>query len=220
MTESEWLACTEPAKMLEFLRGTGSDRKLRLFAIACARDTVHLVSNKILRQCFVIATRFADKQTAPVAALDHVKKALAEVRDWGGESINIWYAKNVIRAFASDDGMSAAERILYCFGYASSRRDKARLSPKQSDYCDYLKDIFGNPFRPVCIPPSWLTWQGGTVPQLADRFYKEWDLDHLSILADALEEAGCDQADLLDHLRGPGVHVRGCWVLDLLLGKE
>jgi hypothetical protein len=78
----------------------------------------------------------------------------------------------------------------------------------------------GNPFRPVSIDPTWLAWQGGTVPKLARAIYEERAFDRLPVLADALLEAGCDAADILGHLRQQGaVHVRGCWCLDLLLDK-
>ncbi len=83
-----------------------------------------------------------------------------------------------------------------------------------------LRDIVGNPFRSVTVRPAWLLWGGGTVGSLARAVYDESAFDRLPILADALEEAGCDDADVLSHCRGPGEHVRGCWVLDLLLGKE
>jgi hypothetical protein len=66
---------------------------------------------------------------------------------------------------------------------------------------------------------AWLDWSGGAVRKLARAIYEEDAFDHLPILADMLEEAGCTQADILSHLREPGEHVRGCWVLDCLLGK-
>jgi hypothetical protein len=87
-----------------------------------------------------------------------------------------------------------------------------------------LRDVFGNPFRPVTPDPDWLT---PTVVSLAQAAYDERQLPEgtldparLSVLADALEDAGCTDAELLGHLRGPGPHIRGCWVLDLLLGKS
>jgi hypothetical protein len=83
-----------------------------------------------------------------------------------------------------------------------------------------LRCIFGNPFRPASINPDWLTWNGGTVPRLVQVIYDERRFSDLPVLADALEEAGCTNADILDHCRRPGEHVRGCWVVDLLLGKE
>jgi hypothetical protein len=89
--------------------------------------------------------------------------------------------------------------------------------------CEMVRDIFGNPFRPVRLGRAWLT---PTVTNLAQSAYEEralpsgeLDPTRLAVLADALEEAGCDQPGLLSHLRGPGPHVRGCWALDLLLGK-
>ena len=87
-----------------------------------------------------------------------------------------------------------------------------------------VRDIFGNPFRPVKIHPSWLT---PPVMTLARGVCDErllptghLDPDRLAVLSDALEEAGCDDADILEHLRSPGPHVRGCWVVDLLTGRS
>ena len=80
--------------------------------------------------------------------------------------------------------------------------------------------IFDNPFRPVAIDPAWLTWHDSTVPRMSQAIYDERAFDRLPILADALEEAGCTNADILGHCRGPGPHVRGCRVVDLLLGKK
>jgi hypothetical protein len=92
---------------------------------------------------------------------------------------------------------------------------------------DLLRDLFGNPFRSVALDPAWLTWHDGTIPQLAEAIYEErllpaghLDPSRLAVLADALEDAGCDDQDILGHLRGQGPHVRGCWVIDTLLGKE
>jgi hypothetical protein len=87
----------------------------------------------------------------------------------------------------------------------------------QAEQSTFVRDIFGNPFRPVAVDPS---WQTSTVVALANGVYQEKAFDRLPILADALEDAGCDCADVLEHLRGDGPHVRGCWVVDLLLGKE
>jgi hypothetical protein len=80
-----------------------------------------------------------------------------------------------------------------------------------------LRDIFGNPFRPVNADPVWLT---STVVSLAEGMYAERAFDRLPILADALQDAGCDHPDILSHCRSDSTHVRGCWVVDLILGKE
>jgi hypothetical protein len=82
---------------------------------------------------------------------------------------------------------------------------------------DLLREIFGNPFRPVTFDSAWRT---ETAVALASGIYADRAFDRLPILADALEEAGCDNADVLAHCRGPGPHVRGCWVVDLVLGKS
>ncbi|MCE9560805.1 MAG: hypothetical protein K8U57_01995 [Planctomycetes bacterium] len=80
-----------------------------------------------------------------------------------------------------------------------------------------LRDILGNPFHPVIVVPMWLT---STVVVLARQMYESRDFSAMPILADALQDAGCDNDDVLNHCRNPGSHVRGCWVIDLLLGKE
>jgi hypothetical protein len=82
------------------------------------------------------------------------------------------------------------------------------------------RDIYGNPFRPVAVNPDWLAWNDGTVPKLAHAIYDERAFNSLPVLADALEDAGCTDADLLNHLRDPGPHVRGCWALDRILGMN
>jgi hypothetical protein len=82
------------------------------------------------------------------------------------------------------------------------------------------RDLFGNIFGRRQIEDAWSAWNGGTVRQLAQVFYDERAFDRLPILADAQEDAGCTDAATLGHCRGLGPHVRGCWVIDLLLGKE
>jgi hypothetical protein len=83
-----------------------------------------------------------------------------------------------------------------------------------------LHDIIGDPFRPVTIRPDWLAWDDGRVLSLARTIYDQRTFDLLPVLADALEDAGCDNAEVLGHCRRDGEHMRGCWVVDLLLGKE
>jgi hypothetical protein len=100
-------------------------------------------------------------------------------------------------------------------GFSSSRAAEERAQ------VGLLRCLFGPLlFRTVPLALSWLAWNDGTIPKLAQAVYEERAFDRLPILADALEEAGCDNADILTHCRGPGPHVRGCWLLDLLLAKE
>ena len=109
-----------------------------------------------------------------------------------------------------NDAQIAARNIL-SLAEASSTPDAVRLL-----HIAMCNDIFGNPFRPVSVEPSWLT---STVVVLAEGIYQERAFDRLPILADALMDAGCDHADVLEHCRGEGPHVRGCWVVDLLTGR-
>jgi hypothetical protein len=95
-------------------------------------------------------------------------------------------------------------------GIRSELRSKAPGLP-------YFGDIFGNPFRPVAFSRSWRT---DTALALAGQMYESRKFGAMSILPDAIQDAECDNDDILDHCRGPGPHVRGCWVVDVVLGKE
>jgi hypothetical protein len=88
------------------------------------------------------------------------------------------------------------------------------VAAERARQCHLLREIFGDPFRPVAVDPRWLT---SDVRSVARGIYAERAFDGMPILADALQDAGCDAAGVLDHCREPGEHVRGCWVLDLLL---
>jgi hypothetical protein len=103
---------------------------------------------------------------------------------------------------------------------AASQAWHAAESAEKRAQCALLRDVFGNPFRPVRAEPAWLAWDGGTVAKLAHAIYDGRRFSELPYLGDALEEAGCADETVLRHCRGPGPHVRGCWVLDLLLGKQ
>jgi hypothetical protein len=85
--------------------------------------------------------------------------------------------------------------------------------------CALVRDVAGNPFRPAILQPSWLTWHNGWARQMARLMYGQRKFAELPIVADALEDAGCDNAEVLEHCRSGAEHVRGCWVVDLLLGR-
>ncbi|WP_246173677.1 hypothetical protein [Limnoglobus roseus] len=93
------------------------------------------------------------------------------------------------------------------------RRDESEFAEKVK----LLRDIFGNPFHPVAFDPTWRT---STAVAFANEMYQSRDFSGMPILADALQDAGCENEDILNHCRGEGPHVRGCWVVDLILGKE
>jgi hypothetical protein len=196
--------------MLEFLRDKASERKLRLFACACCRKVWHLLKNESSQRAVEEAERFAEG-LVPLHELDPVYQA-ADEDYWlktedGDESAGAWMALTMLHEL--HDALHHA--------IAPDLENPDLGQPV------LLRDIFGNPFRPVTIDSTWLT---STVLSLAQAAYANRDLpaatlqpDRLGVLADALEEAGAG-GEVVAHLRGPGPHVRGCFVLDLLLGKE
>jgi hypothetical protein len=123
------------------------------------------------------------------------------------------------------EAAATAEAILTAIGVQSG--SQKAVEAKRYSLSRLLRDLFGPlPFRTVTLDPAWLAWNEGTIPQLTQAVYEERELPtghldtaRLSVLANALEEAGCDNADILGHCRGPGPHVRGCFVVDALLGK-
>ncbi|MDY3554234.1 hypothetical protein R5W24_003353 [Gemmata sp. JC717] len=94
---------------------------------------------------------------------------------------------------------------------------KEAQAAEQKAQCDLIRDIFGHPLRPAAISPYWLPPKVGTVAQ---DIYSEKAFDRMPLLADALQDAGCDNDDILNHCRSDGPHARGCWVLDLLTGRK
>jgi hypothetical protein len=227
MTEQEWRECTDPNRMLEFLRVKVSDRKLRLLACACCRRVWDLLSNKYCRKALTVAERFAADEVSAEKlhfAWGDARRSAQVAHRQGletAEGAAMWAVSMLCEA---DIGRALAAVIMAarCEAYPG---DADRLAEAQRAQITLLRDIF-NPFRaPRVNLPSVLAWNEGAVPKLAEAAYShrsvpggELDPERLSVLADALEDAGCADADLLDHLRGPGPHVRGCWPVDLLLG--
>jgi hypothetical protein len=227
MTEAEWLACTDPEAMLLFLRGRVSDRKLRLFACACCRRIRELLPDEQSRSALDTAERFADGLASPEklrAARDAAYRSYVEFpdHDEAGE-FRGWESASAAVAGACWTGTESREMGLFdtvnnAYGLgclSTGRRDGVEIELQRQ--CRSLRDIFGNPFRPVSLDPAWLTPQ---VLDLAQSIYDERAFDRMPRLADALETSGCDNAEILNHCRGPGPHVRGCWVIDLVLGKS
>jgi len=123
---------------------------------------------------------------------------------------------------ANDNSFNAAWWVLNVAPRLAERRPKemtrfSTLWQVRTQLTVLLPDIVANPFHPITLNPSWLT---PTVKALAQSIYTDHNFTDLPILADALEEAGCNNEDILSHCRGPGEHTRGCWALDLLLGKS
>jgi hypothetical protein len=207
MNEAEWLECRDPWLMLAFLRDKASERKLRLTACATCRSVWPLLG-KGSRRAVLLGEQMADEPVSEAHRAAVVRGAIEAVCRFEEANGGFFMAADMAYRVPCNDGWYAVEWTL------------GNWSGLSACVC-LVTDIFGNPFRPLPqVGPAWLTWGGGTVPKLARFIYEGRAFDRLPVLADALEEAGCDAAELLDHLRGPGPHVRGCWALDLLPGKS
>jgi hypothetical protein len=216
-SELDWFTCKYPRPLLGFLRGKVSDRKLRLFAGACCRRVHHLSTQDVLVQVIGVSERFADGQ-----ATEHdlnsstlaAGAAVSKLRS-GGIMTEMGAAEAASgltkRCFTVDDAIQLS------YSVATANWARVDLETEDGSQTLILRDIVGNPFRLVSILPA---WRSEPVVGLARSTYEEQAFNQLPILADALEEAGCDSTDILQHCRGDGPHVLGCWVLDMLLGRE
>ena len=214
MKESRWLSCRDPRMMLTFIHGKATDRRIRLFACACCRQV--LWEDERNRTAVAFAEKFADGLIT--------KQEWRPMRNVVRNAARKRNLAIVMRTTVSDARTYAAHVVNWAakdayVPFADSPIDRQRQ-------CKLLRDIFGNPFRPVSIDTAWLTWNNATVPSIAQAIYDErelpsghFDNGQFGILADALTDAGCDNADVLSHCRSDGPHVRGCWVVDLLLQK-
>ncbi len=220
MTEEEWLKCDDPYQMLNDVAMRATERKLRLFGIVCCRqnedlfppdrrfvDAIHL-GERFVEEVISEETR-AKAFTAVYEA--HEEFAFDELDDY------LFYPAYLIHpSFTMTEARCCAE-----LARTYSRWDEENWMGQQneimSELAVHLRDIFGNPFRPVAADPAWLT---ATAVSIARGIYDDRAFDRLPILADALQDAGCENADILGHCRGDGPHVRGCWVVDQVLGKE
>src|SRR5262245_43667021 len=197
MTEAQWLACGDPGPMLELVSATAGGRKLRLFGVACSRRAWDALDD-LGRAAVEVAEEYADGRAGP----DALRAARLACRGCGGGAA--WYAAATRPAVAA---RNAALSALAGRDPGAERVAQAAL----------LRDIFGDAVCPAGLDRVWLT---STVVSLAREMYESREFTSMPTLADALQDAGCDNPDILDHCRGPGPHVRGCWVVDLVLGKE
>ncbi len=218
MTESEWLACSDPAPMLEFLKGNASDRKLRLFAVACCRRVSRRLPDERSRLAVEVAERFAD-WSATAAALAAARAGAQDVA--GGD-----YRPGDPRAVAHAPALAARgwhfhyrDEVAWALDVAAAAAGPSEPGRHERPaQADLLRDLFGpTPLRPREPDPRWLTI---TVLRLTQGIYDEKAFDRLPILADALQDAGCEDAAVLEHCQGTGPNARGCWVVDMVLGKN
>jgi hypothetical protein len=229
MDETEWLSCNNPHRLLSCLNYKRHDRKLRLFALAfCRRGWHHLQEG--WRRAVESGEFLADGLATPEEferAWEAAYTADPSTASW--EPPN---AVNVARMVACNAttpvplrsgtitsmGWEAARYVVLASGGSEARVFQG------SDLTNLIRDLFGNPFRPITLSPAWRT---PTVLALAQAAYDRRILpagtlepERLGVLADSLEDVGCADAEILGHLRGDGTHWRGCWAVDLLLGKE
>ncbi|HEY7315566.1 MAG TPA: hypothetical protein VH643_39925 [Gemmataceae bacterium] len=239
VTETEWLSANFALLLM------GEAETIRSDAADPARDDWRAVAARVaclqrlgsdmpqgIRRWVSEATAYLDQEDrrAPADGLLHpdnedVYRAFREAYADAGPELRQKLA-------ASQDVFRGAD--YYCFEGYMLEEDETSLTytgpvyaAESTAHCDLIRDIFGNPFRPSPpLPPAVLAWNDSAVVHIAQAAYKERHLPsgvlddgRLAVLADALEEAGCTDADILSHLRGPGPHVRGCWPVDLCLGK-
>ena len=228
MPEAEWLACTDPAVMWEDLwyphvndhvrtriwdaAEDGQERLTRLCRSAFARHDARLKDDPaVLRSillCEAEADHGRDEEAVAEAEADLDPPEIPESA--GGVA---WYryttARGLIEEFDGIYWQLVCGELNWLAPDAAGRRVQA----------DLLRDIFGNPMRRVRVEPAWLAWSGGAIVQLARAIYEERAFHGMPLLGDLLQDAGCTAATVLEHCRAPVTHVRGCWVLDGLLGK-
>jgi hypothetical protein len=229
MTESEWLSCTDPTPMLVFLVDKASDRKLRLFAVACCRRIWHLLIDKRSREAVEVAELYADGR-ATDEELETASDSAHSVWDADMERAATegkWDRRSRLPYYGASAAAYNVAIPLGWWGAAPAfvapdeiaRETVPDTGAEGAAQCLLMWDIFGNPFRPVALEHVWLAWNDGTIPKIAQAIYDERAFDRMPMLADALEEAGCTDADILAHCRSGHEHVRGCWVVDLILGR-
>ncbi|WP_238602698.1 hypothetical protein [Fimbriiglobus ruber] len=208
MTEEEWLAATEPTPLVAYVRGLATGRQLAMAAIALCRSDRDLMRPGYSRDGVAWSERVTDGEIASddLGGLDPGADYLM------GAAAN--RCRCVAGHAADGDLLRAHDSLAEVVGILIDQDwDNARRLKRMAEV---FRCIFGNPFRPITFNPSYLT---PTVLSLAKGIYEDRAFDRMPVLADALQDAGCDNEDILTHCRGPGPHVRGCWVVDLCLGK-
>lgn len=230
MTEAEWLACDNPVKMLEFLKGKVSERNLRLFAVACCRRRWAWFADKKSQNAIIVAEGFANGERTELELLDAHEKAWRIV-EYPGDAFDIRFLAKKIASFAAsplaDVAASGVANDLIFAAVVEECGEEVEGDPSWQQQCEIaisrereelakvLREI-AHPFHELFDHQCFTS----TVVSLAQTIYDEKAFDRMPILGDALEDAGCDNADMLNHCRQQGEHVRGCWVVDLILSKD
>lgn len=226
VTEAAWLSRDDPTLMLDFLTGKVSERKLRLAALAICRRCWRLLPDDRSRRAVETLERFVEGLASDqqlLAAGNKANWACHALREEGPADVTA-AAGAVYQAscfgIAVDTVMGVASQAAEALMKAAPK-GKRRGARKEelAAQAALFRCIFGNPFHPVALDPSVLNWSCEALPKMAKKIYEERAFELLPIVADALQEAGCKDPQILEHCRGPGPHVRGCFVVDLLLEK-
>jgi hypothetical protein len=206
MTEAEWLVCRETHPMLAHIGADVYQRKLRLLVAACfARVWDELPD--ACREWVVLLGEEVEGRGSP-RELDDRWMDVVDYIQTRDEPIGG-------RLYSLLNLSTGSELGFWSSDYQPDRGGPGWVQA-EVEYAELVREIFGNPFRPVVLSRE---WQTDTVLSLAQQMYDAGEFSAMPILADALQDAGCDNNDILDHCRGPGPHTRGCWVVDLVLGK-
>jgi hypothetical protein len=240
MTEAEWLTGEFADLMLEHLRATAGvarlksgRRKLRLFGCACCRQVWHLMTDERSRRAVEVGERFADglagtkerarAEAEAAAALTAIDRDLGRRMSTDGVS---WpdlsachAAQAAVFALSAGHAVGAAQSVVRCARVAVEWAAFDECQRCMLGQCALVREVFGNPFRPAPVDPSWLARNDGAAVKLARAIHDEHLFGDLPVLADALEEAGCRDEAVLAHCRQPGGHVPGCRVVDAVLGR-
>lgn len=208
-TEPQWLDSIDPEAMARLLESGDPDpRRWQLFACACCWRILPMLDERS-RQAVAIAERHAEGLASgkEVEEARHLAQcAVATTWQSRGDTCLGYAAVAVHYALVRPQRAHAYAALAAGGGQVAERRVQA----------DLLRDVFGNPFRPARLDAAWRT---PTVLAIAADIYHNDSFSELPVLGDALEDAGCDDPDILDHARSARPHVRGCWLVDLLLGN-
>jgi hypothetical protein len=204
--------------MFSSIGDNASARKQRLFMCACGRILWHIMTDERSRRAIEIAEQFAEGTVSEFVLseawinADIAFEFACTDHNYDEHEFNPRAAVCNLAALISDTRADMGEVATAGF--------EATPAPKNQypSYADLLRDIFGNPFRPVAFAADWRT---SDAVAIARTMYESRDFGAMPILADALQDAGCDNEDILSHCRDTALtHVRGCWVVDAVLGKE
>lgn len=216
MTEAEWRKCNDIEELLHQLWGLfpamkWEDRKPTLLFCACGKSVQHLLPREY-GQLLAAMERGADGRAEPAemhATLEQAERAVTPLDDdCHGLMFSLGYG---------DLGLFGYETAKIISNATSEDFDEV-LKRIELQHSHLVRDIFGNPFRGAHRSGSWM--QDNSVQKLAHEIYDAGSFGRVPELPDVLERAGCKEDDILDHCREPGLHVRGCWVIDVLLGKS